>query len=175
MRYALLPLLLVAGGCTSMDSAGDTAPMEVATATLLRADGGEAGKATLTRTAKGALLELSSTAPDVGSFGVHLHTVGLCQAPGFDSAGPHWNPTMRQHGRDNPAGAHSGDLPNIGSSADGRLYLKQEIAGAMWDGTDGMFDADGLSIIVHEKADDYRTDPSGNSGKRIYCGAFIRQ
>ncbi len=178
MRYALLPLLLGVAGCSTMDSGNDMSgggsSKQMATAPLLKADGTEVGTATLTRTSRGATLELTATAPGVGSYGLHLHTVGLCQVPSFESAGAHWNPASRQHGRDNPAGSHAGDMPNIGSSTDGKLTFKSDIPDAMWEGTGGMFDVDGISIIVHEKADDYRTDPSGNSGKRIYCGVFTQ-
>ena len=106
-----------------------------------------------------------------GTHGIHIHAVGRCEAPDFQSAGPHWNPTSRQHGRDNPQGAHHGDLPNITIGADGRGMLHADVAGASWA---ELLDADGAAVVIHATADDYRTDPSGNSGGRIACGVIQR-
>ena len=108
-----------------------------------------------------------------GHYGVHLHAVGRCEGPGFDSAGPHWNPTSRQHGRLNPAGRHRGDLPNLEVAADGTGRLVFTIAGgSIWDRERGFLDADGTAVVVHAGPDDERTDPSGNSGARIACGVL---
>lgn len=108
-----------------------------------------------------------------GSYGAHIHTTGRCDPPGFESAGPHWNPTGQQHGKNNPAGMHKGDLPNLMIGADGRGTLEMTIPGA-WvaGGAAPMLDADGAAVVIHQGPDDYRTDPSGNSGARIACGVF---
>ena len=79
---------------------------------------------------------------------------------------------MKQHGHDNPLGAHGGDLPNIVAGADNKLKLELKMQDIKLEGDGGFLDNDGGSIIIHEKADDYKTDPSGNSGKRIICGVF---
>jgi Cu-Zn family superoxide dismutase len=109
-----------------------------------------------------------------GSYGAHLHTTGRCDAPGFASAGPHWNPTAQKHGKDNPAGMHKGDLPNLLVGTDGRGSFEYTIPNAGLSGMlpNRLIDADGASVVVHEKADDFRTDPSGNSGARIACGVL---
>jgi superoxide dismutase, Cu-Zn family len=106
-----------------------------------------------------------------GAHGIHVHAVGRCEAPEFTTAGPHWNPTDRKHGRDNPDGAHHGDLPNIQIGADGRGSLNFVIPSASFA---QLFDSDGAALVVHATADDYRTDPSGNSGGRIACGVITR-
>jgi Cu-Zn family superoxide dismutase len=129
----------------------------------------------MVRQAAGVLavrVEAAGLAP--GVYGVHLHAVGRCDPPGFASAGPHWNPTGRQHGRDNPAGAHLGDLPNLNVGADGRGAVAFEVRGAslLEGGANALLDADGAAVVVHAQADDYRTDPSGNSGARIACGVL---
>jgi len=96
---------------------------------------------------------------------LHLHAVGRCEGPKFDSAGPHWNPAGRQHGHLNPAGSHLGDLPNLTVSANGRGALNFLVRG-------GLVDADGTALVIHAKPDDYRTDPSGSSGDRIACAVL---
>ena len=104
-----------------------------------------------------------------GIHGVHVHGVGRCEGPGFASAGPHWNPAARKHGLNNPAGHHAGDLPNVDVAANGVLG-----ATVVLPGTDmrTLLDADGASIVIHAAADDYATDPSGNSGARIACAVI---
>jgi superoxide dismutase, Cu-Zn family len=111
-------------------------------------------------------VSVSGVAP--GVHGLHIHEVGKCEGPAFTSAGAHWNPAMKQHGRDNPMGAHAGDLPNITVGADGKGTAKFTIPSTM----SPMMDADGASLVVHATADDYRTDPSGNAGGRIACGVI---
>lgn len=117
-------------------------------------------------------LEASGLAP--GIYGAHVHAVGRCDSPGFESAGPHWNPTGREHGSQNPRGRHLGDLPNLTAEAGGSGTLEFDINGAsLRDGGWAMLDGDGAALVIHAQADDQRTDPSGNSGARIACGVFV--
>lgn len=108
-----------------------------------------------------------------GTYGAHVHTTGRCDPPDFASAGPHWNPTGQQHGKNNPRGMHKGDLPNLMVGTDGRGSFEFTIPRAsISGGAMRMLDADGAALVVHQSADDYRTDPSGNSGGRIACGVL---
>ena len=102
----------------------------------------------------------------LGDHGLHLHAVGRCDGPGFQSAGAHWNPQGRQHGHLNPAGPHAGDLPNLTVSANGHGAINFLATGGALD------DADGTALVIHAKPDDYMTDPSGNSGDRIACAVI---
>lgn len=165
---------LALGGCATSNESAKSGVREVATAKLMRADGSEAGIATLSLMEDGVWLEMSAAAPGSGSFAMHIHAVGQCTAPDFTSAGPHWNPAMRQHGKENPAGSHAGDLPNVTTDDSGRIAVKLRLDHVEWEGANSPFDADGAALIVHEKADDYRTDPTGNAGKRLYCGVFVK-
>ncbi len=101
-----------------------------------------------------------------GVHGIHLHAVGRCDGPDFKSAGAHWNPAGKQHGHDNPQGAHLGDLRNLEAGADGRATASFTVDGDMGD-------ADGTSLVIHAKPDDNKTDPSGNSGGRIACAVLV--
>jgi superoxide dismutase, Cu-Zn family len=171
----LLPILIILpmiASCATLNTANSKAVSEVITADLARADGSWAGVVTISKRSDGIFLSLSADAQMAGTFGMHLHTVGKCQAPDFTSAGAHWNPGMKQHGRDNPMGAHGGDLPNVVAGADKKLTLEYKLPDIILEGEGGLLDADGAALIIHEKADDYMTDPSGNSGKRIICGVF---
>lgn len=142
---------------------------------LLSRDGSAVGTASVSQGQDGVAVRVAVQGLPQGVHGAHLHTVGQCEGPGFESAGPHWNPTGKQHGPENPAGAHLGDLPNLTVSGDGRGSLDFTIPRAQLSGGEAaLFDADGAALVIHAQADDYRTDPSGNSGDRIAC-AVLRQ
>ena len=100
-----------------------------------------------------------------GVHGMHLHETGLCTGPGFTSAGAHWNTSGKQHGKDNPLGAHLGDLPNIEIGANGGEARIAAVGTLLADG-------DGTALVIHAKADDYKSDPSGDSGDRIACAVI---
>lgn len=117
-------------------------------------------------------VRIEATSLSAGAYGAHLHAAGRCDAPAFESAGPHWNPTAQQHGKDNPQGMHKGDLPNLLVGADGQGSLEYSVLDARLSGREGLLDGDGAALVIHARPDDYRTDPSGNSGTRIACGVL---
>lgn len=124
-------------------------------------------------TADGVRIRVTASGISAGAHGMHVHEVGRCDAPAFTSAGAHWNPAMKQHGRDNPAGAHRGDLANLVVGRDRRGSAEIRIAGArLTEGSQPLFDEDGAALLIHAAADDYRTDPSGASGDRILCAVL---
>lgn len=128
-------------------------------------------RATIVQKADGIRVRVEAAGLSPGSYAVHVHAIGRCDGPSFTSAGPHWNPMGRQHGKDNPAGMHKGDLPNLSVDARGRGNFKFTIEDARISGGEmPLLDGDGASIILHAGPDDYRTDPAGNAGTRIACG-----
>ncbi len=167
----LVTTMALMTACSTVQSAETVAASEVASAKLVRANGSAAGVATLSQRRDGLWLSIAADAPGTGTYGMHVHMVGKCEGPAFDSAGPHWNPAMKQHGRDNPMGAHAGDMPNVTTNANGRLIMETRIDAATFS---QVLDTDGASVVIHEKPDDYKTDPSGNSGKRLICGVFTK-
>ena len=181
---ALAAALLVGGGlnaCTATMSeeeaatarAAGTAGGPIAYAELRDKDGATKGRTTARPMGDGVHVEgtIENMAP--GTYAVHVHTTGTCTPPDFTSAGPHWNPANRQHGAQNPAGPHKGDLPNVTVGADGRGRVSSHISGVtMTGGANALLDADGAALIVHAGVDDYRTDPTGNAGGRMACGVF---
>ena len=147
----------------------------IATADLRTADGSLAGTAAITRVLGQVNLTVTAARLPAGLHGLHLHSVGQCTAPDFASAGPHLNPAGHQHGMENPAGPHLGDLPNLQVSQTGLGAATTVLHGTASEIEAALFDADGTAIVVHAAADDNRTDPSGNSGPRIACGVFARK
>ncbi|MHA6723407.1 superoxide dismutase family protein [Sphingomonas sp. RS2018] len=141
-----------------------------AEAILKTASGTTVGRATATSTGGGVRIAIEGTGMPAGTHGVHVHAVGRCDGPDFTTAGAHWNPGMKQHGAQNPAGPHAGDMPNLLVGTDGAGKLDFTLAGGTMA---GLLDADGSAFVVHAAPDDLKTDPSGNSGARIACGVFI--
>lgn len=167
-----LPLSALSG-CAGIIPRAATEP--VAIAELRGADGEARGTAEIGRDGGGLLVTVKLTGMAPGRIhGAHLHTTGLCEAPGFTSAGVHLNPVGRQHGKDNPAGSHLGDLPNLTIGADGSGVFTARVPGDPDILLAQLLDADGAALVIHADADDYRTDPSGNSGTRIACGVLNR-
>lgn len=166
----LLAALSLVGGCATTPPPTPT----IATALLTAADGSARGTAMLV--ANNGKLQLSLTAQGLteGVHGAHLHAVGTCAPADFASAGPHLNPHARMHGTDNPQGSHLGDLPNLIAATDGTATLVATLPGSPAEVEAQLFDADGTAIVVHAGPDDYKTDPSGNSGSRIACGVLVR-
>ncbi len=166
---------LLASGCMmgARDLPQTASEITGAAAELRNASGQVVGTANAAPVNDGLRISLTTTGLPAGAHAVHVHTTGSCAPPAFESAGPHWNPTGQQHGTQNPAGPHKGDLPNMTVAADGSGSLSFTIPAAMLTGgMSAMLDADGAAIVVHASGDDYRTDPSGNSGGRIACGIF---
>ena len=161
--------VLALAGCAGMGQLANTQ-----TVTLRDSSGGTVGTALLTPATEGVQVVLSVNGLPAGTHGVHVHMTGLCDAPGFTTAGGHFNPTGRQHGFENPNGPHAGDLPNMTVDANGRGTLNGVARGVTLEGTgaSSLRKPGGTALVVHAGADDYRTDPSGNSGARIACGVI---
>lgn len=144
----------------------------LASAPIFTADGRDAGYAVITTRKDKARLRISLTGMAPGEHGMHFHAVGSCKGDGFSGAGGHLNPYAKMHGSKNPGGSHMGDLPNIMVDANGLALTDVGLEGLSPELIQAMFDKDGASIVIHAGADDYMTDPSGNSGGRIACGVF---
>lgn len=153
---------------------------ERAGGTLVDGTGRAIGSVQLEQLASGVRIDVTFQGLDVikpGEHGIHLHAVGKCDGPDFTTAGGHFNPTGKQHGTRNPAGAHAGDLPNlvVGPSTatqSGYAYTATAPDVTLSAGPTSLFDADGTALVIHAGPDDYMTDPAGNSGGRIACAAL---
>ncbi len=156
--------LLVAAYCMPAAAA------DLATAQLKDRSGKAIGDVDLTQTPGGVLLRVSVKGLAPGEHAFHIHAVGKCEAP-FDSAGGHFNPGSHKHGIVAGPG-HAGDMPNLHVPQSGDLMVEVlNTAITLEKGKpNSVFDADGSALVIHAKADDYRSDPAGNAGDRIACG-----
>jgi Cu-Zn family superoxide dismutase len=161
--------LILVAAAAALSSCAAIEPQGPPPLPLINALGAPIGTVQAWQTAAGVAFHLKAGGLPQGLHGLHVHAVGRCDPPGFTSAGPHWNPTGKQHGMNNPAGPHAGDLLNVDVAANGVLSATVTLAGA---NLAAMADADGAALVLHAAADDYKTDPSGNSGARIACAVI---
>lgn len=179
-----MPVVIALAACQPKSRMGSTeieptaAPIPtVAQETVAVADLGPAsgsdlsGRAVFTASAGRVKLEVHIENVSPGAHALHIHEVGDCGAADASSAGGHWNPTGEEHGKWGEHPFHLGDIGNIevGDDDAGTLTLSTDLW-AVGDGSDR--DVVGKSIVVHEGADDYTSQPAGAAGKRIGCGVI---
>ena len=167
-RLCCVAATLLATPCVPSSAAA-----QVAKATLADANGKTVGDVNLIQTNEGVLMRLSVQGSPAGEHAFHVHAVGKCEPP-FTTAGPHFNPGSKKHGLEAADGAHAGDMPNLHIPSSGDLSV--EVLNGMITLAKGrpnsVFDTDGSAVVIHAKADDYKTDPAGDAGDRIACGVI---
>jgi superoxide dismutase, Cu-Zn family len=141
-------------------------------ANIVDAQGRKIGSVRLDAHGDMPMLTIKVSGLTPGAHGLHIHPIGKCNLPDFSEAGKHWNPLNHEHGKNNPMGAHMGDLPNLIVDAKGRGTATLMLDGISMSGANALVDADGFAVIIHANPDDYSAQPSGNSGTKIACAAF---
>ena len=169
-RLARLALAAAVTVAVALPAVGQQLP--VAKAQLKDRDGNVVGNAMLTETPAGVLLNVRLAGLPPGPHAFHIHATGTCEPP-FKSAGGHLSEPDTAHGYLSANGPHLGDMPNIHMPQNGELQL--EIMTPVTNMDSQLFDADGAALVIHEGADDYRSQPAGAAGERIACGVIERQ
>jgi superoxide dismutase, Cu-Zn family len=166
MKPTFSALLLLLLGC-GLALAGD---LTKAIAVLHPTSGNNvAGTVTFTVSGNNVKVVADITGLAPGKHGFHIHQFGDCSDPKAASAGDHFNPAHKQHGAPDASERHAGDLGNIEADASGKAHLELTDNVMRLTGSDSII---GHAVIVHEKADDLKTQPTGNAGGRLACGVI---
>lgn len=158
-------------GATPSSSPSSSSGVEIE---LKDGQGSVVGTAKFTQENKGVRIQVQATKLAPGEHGIHVHESGVCAGPDFKTAGGHFNPDSKMHGMENPQGPHVGDLPNLKAEANGEAKLDtvSEAFTLEKDKPNSLLKQGGTSLVIHEKQDDMKSDPAGNSGNRIACGTI---
>jgi Cu-Zn family superoxide dismutase len=145
-------------------------PRQTAIAVLSPGANGQVrGTVTFAEETEGVRVIASVEGLTPGPHGFHIHEKGDCSAPDFSSAGGHFNPLGRPHGSPTDPEHHSGDFGNIEANQQGVARYERVFAWLSFKGTNSIL---GRAVIVHEKPDDLKSQPSGNAGARLACGVI---
>jgi superoxide dismutase, Cu-Zn family len=142
---------------------------------MRNAVGKSVGQITVKDEGPGVVLELRLHDLTPGDHAIHFHQVSNCEGSDFKAAGGHFNPEAKKHGFDNPEGHHAGDMRNFTVGENGKVKARVEDPDVtLKNGPRSLLSDGGVAIVIHAKADDYATDPSGNSGDRVACGVLTK-
>lgn len=165
---ALLLMGGVASASTLKEDIEDLLNLRTTKVELKNNKGEELGYAAFIQLGDQVILKIDAEGFTPGKHGFHVHQNQITEND-FSTAGGHFNPHEKQHGHDNPNGAHVGDLPNLEADENGRINQAKILERISLE-KGAVNSILGKSLIIHAKEDDGKSDPAGNAGDRVAGG-----
>lgn len=159
-------------GCKPQNKSADTKKINISFEA--KSNSKVAGTATFIEKNGKVTFEAKLTGLKPGVHAIHIHEKSDCSAPDGSSAGGHWNPTFKKHGKWGVGEYHKGDIGNFTADANGNGSIKLTTDEWSIGGEDQTKNILGKGLIVHEGADDFTSQPAGNAGARVACTAIIK-
>lgn len=153
--------------------AGCATPAGPAATAVLQPTAGNQASGTVRFVQRGSVVRVTGEVRGLkpnAEHGFHIHEKGDCSSPDGTSAGGHFNPDNRPHGRAGSGAHHVGDLPSLRADAGGTAKIEFDSAAIRI--REGTANIVGRGLIVHRDPDDYTTQPTGNSGPRLACAVI---
>jgi len=160
---SLVTGLFMAGCATTLNGPGGMAQLSA------RSGSNVSGTVSVSEVPGGVKVQAKVSGLTPGEHGFHIDEVGDCSALDATSAKGHFNPSGKAHGSFRNPDHHGGDMPNLIANPQGDATYSFELMGVALTGPTGVI---GRSVVIHADPDDYKSQPAGNSGKRIACGVL---
>ncbi|WP_345145930.1 superoxide dismutase family protein [Flavobacterium ginsengiterrae] len=170
VSFAIITALIV--GCKTNTKSNDAKTLTVALEPKSNSKVG--GTATFTEKNGKVTFTAKMTGLEPGVHAIHIHEKADCSAPDASSAGGHWNPTFKKHGKWGVGEYHKGDIGNFTADAQGNgsiTLTTDEWCIGCEDETKNILNK---GLIVHQGTDDFTTQPTGNAGGRAACAGIIK-
>lgn len=170
--FSFVLLIAILVGCKTKSNSSDSKNLNI----TFESKSNSAVKGTATFTEKKGkvtfLAKLSGLTP--GIHAIHIHEKSDCTAADGSSAGGHWNPTFKKHGKWGVGEYHKGDIGNFIADENGNGTITLTTDEWSIGGEDETKNILGKGLIVHQGADDFTSQPAGNAGARVACSAIIK-
>jgi Cu-Zn family superoxide dismutase len=167
-------IIAIVIGCKCKKTEADTGKNTLKITLEPKSGSHVSGTATFTEKNGKVAFEANISGLTPGIHAIHIHEKADCSAVDAASAGGHWNPTLKKHGKWGSAEYHKGDIGNFTADESGNGKISMTTDEWCIGCGDTTKDILGKGLIVHEKADDYQTQPTGNAGGRMACSAIIK-
>jgi Cu-Zn family superoxide dismutase len=170
--FSIIAFIVLFIGCKTNSNSADSKKLNLVFES--KSNSKANGTATFTEKNGTVTFVAKMTGLTPGIHAIHIHEKSDCSAADGSSAGGHWNPTFKKHGKWGVEEYHKGDIGNFTADKNGNGNITLTTDEWCIGCGDTTKDILGKGLIVHKDADDFVTQPTGNAGARVACSAIIK-